>query len=109
MSKKVKQLKRNISNISTDELIEMRNELHELSISNSETKAIGFGLLWGGLILSVFVIGIPITIIEVIMLFSPTGHLRIKKQIKIINKELRKRGYKVVVTTNKLSVIKDRY
>ena len=37
MSKKVKQLKRNISNISTDELIEMRNELHELSISNSET------------------------------------------------------------------------
>ena len=43
------------------------------------------------------------------MLFSPTGHLRIKKQIKIINKELRKRGYKVVVTTNKLSVIKDRY
>lgn len=109
MSNKIKQLKRNISNISTDELIEMRNELHELSISKSETKAIGFGLFWGGLILSIFVIGVPIAIIGAIMLFSPSGYSRVKKQIKIINKELRKRGYKVVVTTNKLSVIKDRY
>ena len=114
MKMKMKDIKLKVKRMSDDELIKDATEQYKLANNDSNVGTLGVGLLFTGTILIPTIIAplvlYPIGILLIII--SPRKNNKIKK---IMFKELKKRGYKVIVKSgygvNNCSVtfIKNKY
>ena len=114
MKIKMKDIKLKVQNMSDEELIEDATEQYKLANNDSRFILIGSGLFLTGIVSFITIVA-PLILCPIgllLMIFSPKRNNKIRK---IMFKELKKRGYKVIIkggfgiNSSSVTFIKNKY